>query len=716
MILFIVESPGKVKTIQKYLGDEFKVVASVGHVRDMPTNRMGVEAPNYTPEYELTERGAEVVARLRKQARNASAVILATDDDREGEAIAWHLQECLDVPDAQRVRFNEITPNAISMALGNKSQVNMGRVREQEARRVLDRLFGYKVSGLLNKLSPSGGLSAGRVQSVALRLLFDREQDIQNFQPTDHWGVKLTMGNWWADLDTKALLPEGEKYLLDKAVAEKAARCRRLEVTACDDSTKRKGPPAPFITSTLQKAASNALKMSPGDTMKAAQALYESGAITYMRTDNPNLSDTGAGAVRHWLTEQGIAVPDSPRTWKTKADAQAGHEAIRPTDPGQETAGANQAEQSLYALIRNRTVASQMMDAVFSVRKAKLAALDTEGEEFSFVATGSVRESAGWQCLLKGDDAEDKAEDQVNNPVPLLRVGQVVNALDGELVAKRTKAPTRFTEAHLVDALEKMGIGRPSTYAAILANLQHRQYVQQDKQRRLSPTERGVSLVTMLLKANFAFMEYAFTAEMESRIEKIGAGEGGYRQIVGTYDADLDQQLGAVPATAFGPVHDCPKCGQPMRLINRPAKRGKNARPASRFWGCSGYPKCDHTQPDVNGKPGEREPAIVAEIPCPECGSELHKRNGAKGPFWSCASFPQCRYSAPDDNGKPGQRPKSTDSVKCPECASPMVFRHKPGKKGYSFYGCSAYPKCKGTIQASADGKPVIPDSTGETP
>lgn len=586
--LLILESPGKVKKVQEILSSGWKVAASVGHVRDLPVKEMGVAAPDFKPKYVPTDRGKDVLSRLAGLVKNAEAVYLATDPDREGEAIAWHLQDALKLKNAKRVTYAEITEKAIKAALDAPRSIDMALVAAQEGRRVLDRFCGYMVSGPLSNAAGEK-LSAGRVQSPAVRLVVEREREIQDFRSTTHYGAELSFENvdnitdgWKAAWLVKPWLEDGQEYLLDKALAEKAAALRSLEVVDCKESESRCAPPAPFTTSSLQQAASNALKFTPKQTMQLAQRLYEQGAITYMRTDSPNLSQDAVDEIRVFCESRGWPLVEKPRTWKSKEGAQEAHEAIRPTHIRAEEAGETADEKALYQMIRLRSLASQLEDAVYAVRVLQLAA-DLDGKQAIFEARGRMLLSQGWKMLTAGDAATEDTEDvaESENPVPAMKPGTRPTALTGAVVTKKTKPAARFTEASLVRELEKRGIGRPSTYAAILDTIMARSYVKTEK-RFLVPTPLGVMVVDGL-RGNFSFVEYEFTRTMEQALDDIADGKSDYRSVISEAHARLEQELQAF-ARATGKV--CSKCGKPtVRRVKKPGKDGKGGYD---FWGCTG--------------------------------------------------------------------------------------------------------------------------------
>lgn len=594
--LLILESPGKVKKVQEILGPGWKVAASVGHVRDLPPKEMGVAAPDFTPHYVPTERGADVLKRLAGMVKNAEAVFLATDPDREGEAIAWHLAEALKLKSARRITYAEITEQAIKAALTAPRDIDMALVAAQEGRRVLDRLAGYMVSGPLSDVAGTR-LSAGRVQSPAVRLVVEREREIKAFTSTTHYGAELTFATvdnitdgWKAAWVVKPWLADGQEYFLDQSIAAKVAALRTLDVRDCQETENRLAPPSPFTTSALQQAASTALKFSPKRTMELAQRLYEAGFVTYMRTDSPNLSQEAVQSVRAFCENQGWPLVDTPRVWKSKEGAQEAHEAVRPTHIEMEEAGENPDEQALYRLIRLRTLASQLADAVFAVRTLQLAAT-VDGKEALFEAKGRTLVSPGWKTLQQAEmteDGGDTGEDDAANPVPAMKPGTQATALSGTVLTRKTKPAARFSEASLVRELEKRGIGRPSTYAAILDTVQQRGYVKMEK-RNLVPTALGEKVVDALA-GRFSFADYEFTKDMEQALDDIAQGKARYRDVVSSAHARLADELAAFTTTTG---KTCPKCGKPMR--HKVKAVGKDGKGGYDFWGCSGWPECDGT-------------------------------------------------------------------------------------------------------------------------
>lgn len=642
MKLAIVESPNKVKKIQSFLGAGWTVAASVGHIRDLPQKEIGVAAPDFQPVYELTERGVDVAKRLKDLAAKAEAVVLATDPDREGEAIGWHVAQVLGLKNPDRVEFHEITQAAVAKAIASPRKLDLALIRAQEARRVLDRLVGYLVSPKLGK-----GLSAGRVQSPALWLVVQREREILAHTAKKHFGVRLNFGKWSAEWDFSKQLPVGEKLWTDRAAADVAAQVRSLRVASCEESCSKSAPPAPFTTSTLQQAASVRLGMNPKRAMEVAQALFAAGEITYHRTDSQNLSDEAISAIRSLAPAKNFPLPDEPRRWKSKQGAQEAHEAIRPTHFEQETVGADADEQRLYRLIWERAVACQLADAEYDVCTADLESADG----LSFIARGRKMVITGWRCLTD-EDATDEGEaaPEAANPVPQLAQGDTVAALAGEVLEKTTKAAPRYTQASLVKALEAHGIGRPSTYAAILDNISTRAYIEETA-KKLKPTALGVQLVEALEIGKFSFLQLDFTREMESRLDQVAAGTAEYLPTVSAAHSALAQELAAfasaIDRAETGEIVTCPDCKNPMRRIN--GAKGF-------FWSCSGYHggSCKKTLPDKNGKPD-----MGASCPTCKTGS-LRQIAGAKGKFWGCSGYRDgsCKATFPDKRGKPDFAPQ----------------------------------------------------------
>lgn len=674
MKLMIIESPGKRKKLQQILaklqpGVDWRIEASIGHIRDLPARGLedgqivtGIKA-DFTPVYELSERGREVVGKLKKLVKEADEVYLATDPDREGESISWHLQQALSLKSPIRVSFNDINLSKVEAALAAKGLIDIQKVAAQEARRVLDRLVGYMVSPELRRQTGQP-LSGGRVQSPAVYLVVIRERQIRAFVKVNHFGVRLIFadaktGEWAAGWKTLPDFTTKENpYFLDKSIADQVAAVKQVMVEACEQTEAKRSPPAPFTTSLLQQAASNALRFKPKKTMEVAQKLYEQGHITYMRTDNPNIGEESMDELRAVASALGLEVVKERRTFKAKDGAQEGHPAITPSHWDVVEAGETPDEQALYKLIRLRAIASQLADARYDVRKATLRAKDPiDGKPVRFEATGRTLTYKGWLELLADDTAEEKDDDDAeeeaaNNPVPSLEVGQILTVHQGKLLAKATKAPPRYTEASLVKALEAEGIGRPATYAAIMDNITSRSYVE-PAGRFLQPTALGELIVDSLV-GNFEFIQLGFTKDLEDDLDRIANGKAAYRAVIQKLYLKLKEEIEAqqikVPTKVKEvEVFPCPECGKDLRRI----PKGANGP----FWGCSAHPECSVTLPDNNGKPGQRKVVELSNFACAKCGKPLiHREKKGKGgfDFWGCSGFKDgCKTAYPNIKGKP---------------------------------------------------------------
>lgn len=642
--LVIVESPAKTKKIQGFLGSGWQVLASYGHFRDLPQKSLGVEPPSFKPKYVVSDNGERTLATLKKAAASADNIYLATDLDREGEAIAWHIKDALKLKDPKRITFGEITEKAVKAAIASPRTINMDLVRAQEGRRVLDRLVGYMVSPALSGKANRSGLSAGRVQSPAVRIIVDREREIHSFVSVQHYSALLKFNgpvNWSAELDTKPLITAGEDYLTDKSVVEALLNVKTASVKAIEKKPAKRGAPAAFITSTLQQAASIALGMNPKETMSHAQALFDNGLITYHRTDNLNLSDDAISEIKDFANANGYAeyIPDTPNTWKSSAGSQEAHEAIRPTDFNRiESGTGDEKRDKLYQLIRLRALASQFKPAVYDTTKIILNA-NQNGHDYSFIAKGSVEIEKGWKILIEKDQTTEEDTEQLQ-ALPELAEGQQLDVSETELLTKKTAPPSRYSEAALIKKMESEGIGRPSTYASIIDNIKGKNYVVVEK-KKLIPTEIG-ELVVDALTEQFQFIELGYTKEIESKLDLVAGGKAEYLPLITEIHSALSAEIsGFHKADAIGPVFPCPECQKPMAL--RPGKFGP-------FWACTGYPECKTTLPDNDGEPGEKKPkpAIDEAAPdCPDCDTgKLVERNGKKGVFLGCSNFPKCKHTA----------------------------------------------------------------------
>ena len=657
MKLMIIESPGKIKKLSAILGTDWKIAASIGHVRDLPINETGVEAPEFRPCYELTERGAEVVGRLKTLVKEADSVYLATDPDREGESISWHLQQCLKLKNPYRVTFNEITANAVKTALISPRSIDVKLVAAQEARRVLDRLVGYKVSPEIS-LYAEQRLSAGRVQSPAVRLVVERERAIRAFKVTKHFGAMIHFadaksGNEWsAEWVTKPdFVTEDNPYFMDRAFAAAVAEVKAVIVKLFDESETKRNPPPPFITSTMQRAASVALGLDPASAMEAAQKLYEQGHITYHRTDNPNVSEDSLADIYAVAVKLGLDMADKPRKFKAAAGAQAGHPAITPTHWEVEEAGETDAQRALYKMIRIRAIACQLASARYSVRTVQLLAEQPiAGKNVAFEAKGRTLVYQGWLKLLSGDQTEEEGNDkETSNPIPFCEPGERIETMRGNLLDKRTNPPGRYTLASLIEKLEREGIGRPATYAAILENIVKRSYIKVTD-KALVPTATG-ELIVDALAGKFEFIDLAFTRDVEVDLDRIANGEATYKNVITKMNNTLEQELATLQVSEV-PKHPCPDCGKPLRRIE--GKRGY-------FWGCSGHPICTAILTDEQGEPGKKIVQEVSSFACAKCGKPLIHRvkeastKGERGyDFWGCSGFRDgCKTAYENKDGKP---------------------------------------------------------------
>ncbi|CAB1129079.1 DNA topoisomerase I [Candidatus Hydrogenisulfobacillus filiaventi] len=672
--LIIVESPAKAKTITRFLGRNYTVKASMGHVRDLPKSQFGVDiAHGFEPRY-ITIRGkGEVIRELKEAVRKAGQVYLATDPDREGEAISWHLASVLglDPAQAQRIEFHEITKEAVANALKHARHIDMRRVDAQQARRVLDRVVGYQLSPLLwRKVRP--GLSAGRVQSAALRLLVDRERAIRAFVPEEFYTIEAALRAPGGEPFTAQYVgPLGEKGHLrrEEAEAVQAALAgvpfRVLEVT---ERPRRRQPPLPFTTSTLQQEAARQLGFTVKRTMAVAQQLYEGldvpgegtvGLITYIRTDSVRVADQAHAEARAYVADHfGAEYVGQPRPVKDKPGVQGAHEAIRPTSvarhPDALKAALNRDQARLYRLVWERFLASEMAPAVYDQRTVDIGA-----GEARFRASGSTLRFAGYTRVYQEAEEEGKARTPETRTLPRLEAGQALGVEGWTAQQHFTEPPPRFTEASLVHALEELGIGRPSTYAPIIETLLARGYAVRE-QRRLQPTELG-EVVVDLLKTYFPeIVDTAFTADVESQLDRVEEGETPWREVLQRfYDpfaAELSQADAAIPRVELKEETTdevCDKCGRPMVV-----KHGRFGR----FLACSGYPECKNTRPYV-----EKTGAL-----CPKCGSPIVVRKTRKGrTLYGCSAYPACDFVT-------WSRP-STQT--CPRCGAAMAFKRRGARE-----------------------------------
>ena len=685
--LMIVESPAKSKTIGKYLGRDYIVKASVGHIRDLPkANKNAIDiAGGFVPHYEISKGKEKVIDELRAAAKKADEVLLATDPDREGEAIAWHVAMALGLKNPKRVIFNEITADAIASAVAHPRAIDQNLRRAQEARRVLDRLVGYDLSGLIWK-KVRYGLSAGRVQSPALRILVEREREIRAFTPQDFWVIT-------ADAKTKKNMPltltcsQEPKSEPDADAILEYGRAAAWSVKGITESDMMRRARPPFTTSTLQQAASSRLGLSPSRTMGIAQKLYEEGHITYMRTDSVAL---GAAAQKQIIgvIEQTYGKHYAhPQRYKIKSkNAQEAHEAIRPTHAAAPAAGSTEEQRRLYRLIWQRTVASQMAPA--QLLKTKITARVGDGNTApDFFAAGSRTLFDGW---LKADPHAGGEDTEL----PAVAAGEPLRLLDIKSEHKQTQPPGRYSEAGLVRELERRGIGRPSTYASIIKTLYERGYAEREA-RSMRPTDTG-EVVSAFLEEHFTkYISDSFTAEMEDDLDEIARGRREYektlRDFYTPFAADVAAKKDTPKLTTLGdaPAHlKCPVCGSDMIV-----KLGRSGK----FLSCSRFPDCNGMRSlDGAQRAGPKETGE----PCPECADgNLIERDGRYGKFIACSRYPKCKYIKKDDNAE--NRDEKTGVI-CPECKQGEMMGRR-GRFGL-FYSCSAYPKCKYAIKAKPTG------------
>jgi DNA topoisomerase-1 len=697
--LVIVESPAKARTLAGILGDGYEITASVGHVRDLPRSKLGVDVDNqFEPHYIVPREKKPIVDRIREAAAAASRVYLATDPDREGEAISWHLVEAADLArkPLQRVVFHEITPQAIREAFQHPRQVDSALVDAYHARRILDRLVGYKISPLLWK-KVRRGTSAGRVQSAALRMVVEREREIQNFQPREYWTIdallaKLNAAN--AEPFPARLrgiagqrtfeIPSGEDA--ERISADLRAASFTVKTVRRRDQHRRPAPP--FTTSTLQQEASRRFGFTARRTMALAQQLYEGvqlrgssspvGLITYMRTDSTNLAETAVEEIRGFIAQRFGAdfVPSAPRVYKSRKGAQEAHEAIRPTSvlrlpDSPELRGLNNDQRRLYTLIWQRTLACQMADAVLDSVSVDVDARAPGDRTYHLRASASVLRFPGYRQVY--EEARDDDQDQAVplSPLPDLEAGDQLQLRDLRPEQHFTEPPPRYTEATLVKALEENGIGRPSTYATILGTIQERGYVER-VERQLRPTELGFVVNDFLTEQFPEYVDLKFTAEFEEDLDEIARGSRPWRPVIQEFYSPLTKALAtaeSAPVVAQETGEVCPESGHP--LIRRFGRFGP-------FLACSGFPDCRYTRPDK----AEEQPQPTDEK-CDVCGSPMVAKRGRFGPFLACTRYPECK----------GTKPLLTRTgIPCPVDGGEIVERQT--KKGRKFYGCSNYPKC----------------------
>lgn len=710
--LVIVESPAKAKTIGKYLGKDYDVLASYGHVRDLLAKTGSVNPDdNFAMKYVPIEKSAKHIEAIAKALKKADSLLLATDPDREGEAISWHVyelmreRELLAGKKVERIFFNEITKRAIQEAVENPRTISMELVNAQQARRALDYLVGFNLSPLLWK-KVRRGLSAGRVQSPALRLIVEREEEIEKFVPEEYWKIIANCKRDKSQFDARLTHYNQEKLQQFSLNSEPAATSARdalikaadgqLEVLEVIKKQRKRNPSPPFITSTLQQEAARKHGFTARQTMTIAQQLYEGidigtgtvGLITYMRTDSVNLAAEAVDEIRSFITERYGAdnCPEAPRVFKAKSkNAQEAHEAVRPTSilrvPDKLEQYLKPEQFKLYSLIWKRTLASQMAEALIDTVAIDLGA----GPGNIFRANGSTVAFAGFLAVYE-EGRDDSADDEAEKMLPVLKVGEKVDVAAIQASQHFTEPPPRYSEASLVKSLEEFDIGRPSTYAAIIHTLQQRGYAIVEK-KRFMPTDIG-RIVSHFLADHFTrYVDYKFTAGLEDTLDAIARGEKEWIPVLGEFWQPfidkikmVDESVKRRDVTTETLDRECPKCGKPLAI--RLGKRG-------RFIGCTGYPDCDYTDSlEGSTQPSdEAEVEVVSDRQCPDCEGALQIKTGRYGKFIGCSNYPECRYM------EPLNKPADT-GIQCPECHVANLLQRKT-RRGKIFYSCGSYPKCK---------------------
>ena len=702
----VVESPAKCKTIQKYLGPDYEVLASYGHVRDLLPKKTAVDPEhNFAMTYQPIERNARHVEAIAKALKKSDGLLLATDPDREGEAISWHVQEMmasrnlLKDKSVQRIFFYELTKSAIQEALKNPRDLAMDLVNAQQARRALDFLVGFNLSPLLWK-KIRRGLSAGRVQSPALRLIVEREEEIERFVAQEYWQLIADCQAEKSSFDARLTHVKGaklEQFTIVQAQAANALREELLEqakgklnVIAVEKKQRKRNPSPPFITSSLQQEAARKLGFTARKTMMLAQQLYEGidigsgtmGLITYMRTDSVNIAQEAISEIRDYiLSEQGEAYcPKTPRLFKSKSkNAQEAHEAIRPTSikrsPTMLAKSLSPDQLKLYSLIWKRTLACQMTEALMDT-----VAVDFQAGQGVFRANGSTVVFPGFLSVY--EESRDDDDDKSDTRLPPMEVGDELDLLDIAANQHFTEPPPRYSEASLIKALVEFDIGRPSTYAPIIHTLQQREYVIVDK-KRFMPTDVGRIVSHFLTEYFTRYVDYQFTAGLEDTLDEISRGEKEWIPVLEEFwkpfnqqISEIDEQVKRKDVTTEILDQSCPLCEKPLAI--RLGKRG-------RFIGCTAYPECNYTK-DLSNNSESSEPETVADRVCPDCSHPLHVKTGRYGRFIGCSNYPECKHM------EPLEKPADTQ-VPCPKCHTASIVQRK-SKRGKIFYSCAGYPKC----------------------
>ena len=719
--LIVVESPTKVRTIGKFLGRDYTVKASMGHVRDLPEKELSVDIENgFTPKYVIIRGKQKVVKQIRDAAQEVDHILLATDPDREGEAICWHLAHELKrtKKPMNRITFNEITKNAVLNAIRHPGKIDQKLVDAQQARRVLDRLVGYQISPILGR-TIKWGLSAGRVQSVAVRLICEREDEIEAFVPEEYWSITAKLKGENTDpfeaklfqVDKKKAKVENEEQA--KAIVKEAGG-EKFIVGKINRKEQKRSPVPPFITSKLQQEAARKLRFTAKKTMSVAQQLYEGleigdegsvGLITYMRTDSTRVANEAIGSVREFIGERygSDYLPGKPIYYRSKKGAQDAHEAVRPTSVMRTPESIKQFlkrdQYALYGLIWRRFVASQMKPAIFDV-----TTVDINAGRYTFRATGSIIKFRGFMSVyMEGRD--DSAEEDKESILPELVVGQILQLLGLTPEQHFTQPPPRYSEATLVKALEENGIGRPSTYAAIISTIQDRDYVRKE-QGRFVATEMGRLVNNVLIKSFPEIIDVEFTAKMEAELDDVEDGKRKWVEVLKEFYGPFSQSLKKAPDTIREAKKDmeevtdevCELCGKKMVI-----KWGRYGR----FLSCSGFPECKNTKELNHQENSSNEPESTDEV-CEKCGSPMVIKVGRYGRFLACSAYPKCKNTK--QIGQDKKAPDEPTNEVCEKCGSPMVI--KTGRYG-RFLACSRYPECRTARPLSTGVDCPRPDCDG---
>lgn len=691
--LVIVESPTKARTITKFLSNDYQIESSFGHVRDLPKSKMGIDIEhNFAPQYVIPTKARKTVTNLKNLAKKAGIVYFATDEDREGEAISWHLAEILDVPQekAKRIAFHEITREAIENALKNPRELDLNLVDAQQARRILDRLVGYELSPFLWKKIYKG-LSAGRVQSVAVRLIVTRERERNAFKPEEFWTIEAVFLKDSAEIKA-SLFKINNKKIEKLAIKNKEAADKILsdlqngqyKISSIETKDKKRNPLPPFTTSTLQQAANNHLGFSAKQTMMFAQKLYETGYITYMRTDSLNLAEKFLNEASGLIKNQFGSEYCTRRVFKSKQKgAQEAHEAIRPTEARMSLEEAKTKLEDkqfrLYDLIWRRSIASQMAEAILGQTTVDI---NNENDKYTFRATGLQIKFPGWLSVWP-----DKAQENI---LPDLKEQEELKAKEIKPNQHFTEPSPRFTEASLVKALEEKGIGRPSTYAPTISTIIDRKYIIKEE-RTLAPTEIGI-MVNDLLVAHFPqIVDFEFTAKMEKDLDAVAEGKQKWQPLISNFYQPFkqnlmqkEQEVNKQDLIKETTEEKCEKCGSPMII-----KMGRYGK----FLACSGYPKCHNIK--SMGANGEAAKPQVLDEKCPDCGSPLTVKRGRYGQFIGCSNYPNCKYIKKEKRGT---------GVTCPACNKGEIVA-KRSRRGKTFYACDKYPECKNAYWSKPTGE-----------